>query len=186
MPIRRAQITEKEVPSEITRDIEASAIVNAAITDHITGDPHLQYLNQSRGDTRYQSLLPVTIVQQQVGPPGQISIIANSWFSLGTLNNLNSGNSESLFLAALYIQYVALGTTNTYWQYSGSFHVSPVWWKAGGAQLVKYVDMEAHDGNDFILIFRLAAGGQGSRMVELFFPFAFSARLIRATFIRLR
>ena len=158
----------------------------AADTAHLDAlEPHPQYLTPSRGDSRYQSLLPVTIVQQQVSAPAQISIIANNWFSLGIFPNLNSGVAESLFAMSLYIQFTASGSTNSHWQYSGAVLLSPIWWKVSGGQLVKYIDMEVHNGVDFTASFRLGLSGQGSRMIELFFPLSFTARLIRATFIRL-
>jgi len=164
-------ITAADLPPEATLDTEFQAADQA-------------HLNADNPHPRYQLALPITIVQQQVSVPAQISIIANSWFSLGTFANLNSGNEESLFLASLYIQYTASGNTNSHWQHSGSFSLSPVWWKASGAQLVKYVDMEAHNGVDYTVSFRLGLTGQGSRMVELFFPISITARLIRTKFIR--
>jgi hypothetical protein len=176
-----AFVPEGEIDPAIARDLEFQAADQAHLN---AGDPHLQYFNQSRGDSRYQHLLPVTIVQQQVSAPAQISISANSWFSLGTFPNLNSGSEESLFLASLYIQYTASGTTNSHWQHSGSFSFSPVWWKNSGGQLVKYIDMEAHANVDYTVSFRLGLSGQGSRMVELFFPIPLTVRLIRAKFIR--
>jgi len=175
MGIRRAQqpIADIDIPSAIARDTEFQ-LADAA---HVAAlNPHPQY----------QSILPVSIVEQQVNPPAQISLLANTWFSLGILNNLNSGNSESIFAMSLYIQYMISGTTQLYWQYSGGCLLSPIWWKADSVQLVKYIDMEAHTGNDFNLSFRLGAGTQGNRAVELYFPFSFSARLIRAIFVRLR
>lgn len=129
---------------------------------------------------------PVTVVQQHVNPPAQISILANTWFDLGIWNNLNSGESESLFAAIIYIQYTSGGQTYPYWQYAGATLISPIWWKASGPQLVKYIDLEAHAATDLTLSFRLGLTGQGSRMVQLLFPIALTARLVRASFLRLR
>jgi hypothetical protein len=129
---------------------------------------------------------PVTVVQQHVNPPAQISILANTWFDLGIWNNLNSGDSESLFAAIIYIQYTSGGQTYPYWQYAGATLISPIWWKASGAQLVKYIDLEAHATTDLTLSFRLGLTGQGSRMVQLLFPIALTARLVRASFLRWR
>lgn len=168
-----APIADADLPASIARDAEFIA----ADTAHATAvDPH---------PNRYQSLLPVTVVQQRVSAPAQITILTGNFFSLGTLSNLNSGESESLFIMTLYIQYIIAGSTHSYWQYSGCCLLSPIWWKAGGGQLVKYIDMEAHNSDDFIVSFRLGVSGQGSRMVELSFPFSLTARLIRATFIRI-
>ena len=129
---------------------------------------------------------PVTVVQQHVNAPGQISLLANTWFDLGIWNNLNSGDSESLFAAIIYIQYTSGGQTYPYWQYAGATLISPIWWKASGAQLVKYIDLEGHATTDLTLSFRLGLTGQGSRMVQLFFPVALTARLVRASFVRWR
>ncbi|MEG4109007.1 hypothetical protein [Microcoleus sp. S13_C5] len=165
-------ITEPQIPPPIARDAE----FQAADAAHVAApNPHPQY----------QSILPVSIVEQRVNAPAQISLLANTWFSLGILNNLNSGNSESLFAMSLYIQYVISGVTQLYWQYSGACLISPVWWKAGGAQLVKYIDMEGHNSVDFIVSFRLGIDGQGNRMVEIYPQLSLSACLIRATFVRL-
>lgn len=173
---------ESEIDPAVARDIEYQAADRA----HVDAlDPHPQYLNPSRGDIRYQSLLPLTIVQQHVSAPARISINANTWFSLGDLPNLNSGSSESLFAMSLYIQYTdSSGNTNPWWQNAGACLISPIWWKASGGQLVKYIDMESHAKIDYTMSFRLSLAGQGSRAIELFFPIALTARLIRATFIR--
>jgi hypothetical protein len=128
---------------------------------------------------------PVTVVQQQVSAPAQISLLANNWFDLGILNDVNSGDTESIFITSLYIQYITAGQTHPYWQYAGVLPISPVFWKAAGTPLVKYVDMEGHAETDFTLSFKLGVG-QKNRMVQLFFPISLSARLVRATFIRLR
>jgi hypothetical protein len=176
-------ITERQIPGEIARDSEFQAADQA----HLNAlDPHPIYLTQAEADARYQLALPVTIVQQHVSPPAQISILANTWFDLGFLNNVNSGNSDSLFAMSLYLQYISGGETFPHWQHAGAALIAPIWWKVSGAQLVKYIDMETHGGHvDYTLSFRLGFG-QGNRMVQLYFPIALSARLVRATFIRLR
>ncbi|MEG4066248.1 hypothetical protein QUA42_02650 [Microcoleus sp. Pol11C2] len=186
MPLHNP-ITEPQVPQAIARDTEATAAAAAATAAHEAAtDPHPQYLTQTEGDARYQLALPVTVVQQSVAAPAQISILANTWFDVGTFNNVNSGSSDSLFAMSLYVQYTSGGTTQDYWQYAGAAVISPVWWKAGGAELVKYIDMEGHNSVDFALSFRLGIDGQGGRMVQLYFPLNLIARLVRASFVRLR
>jgi hypothetical protein len=181
MPLNNP-ISESQIPQPIARDSE----VTAAVAAHVAAaDPHPTYLTEAEGAARYQSILPVSIVQQQVNLPAQISILANTWFNLGVFGNVNPGNAESLFAMSLFVQYVTAGETAPYWQYSGACLISPIWWKAGGTQLVKYIDMEAHNGIDFILSFRMGMT-QSDRMVQLYFPISLAARLIRATFVRLR
>jgi|SRR5919199_1217432 hypothetical protein len=154
-------IKDADLPASIARDIEITA---AIAVDKATA---------------------VSIVQQSVSSPAQIAINANTWFDLGVLNNVNPGDSESLFAVSVLVQYITSGQTYSYWQHSGACLISPVWWKAGGAQLVKYVDMEVHNGTDYTLSFRLAMT-QANRMVQLYFPVALTARFVRSTFVRLR
>lgn len=164
-------LPESEIDPAMATDTE----VNAAFAAHAASvNPHPQY----------QLQLPVTTIQQSVPAPAQITIPANTWFDLGNWNQLNSGASESLFAMSLYLQYISGGQTQPYWQYSGAALISPNWWKASGAQLVKYIDLEGHAATDITISFRLGLTGQGSRMVQLFFPFAVSARLVRASFVR--
>ncbi|WP_293335939.1 hypothetical protein [Microcoleus sp. CAWBG58] len=179
-------LTDTDIPAAIARDAE----VASAIADHVAAtDPHPTYLTVAEADRRYQLILPISIAQVQVAPPAQISYPGGGQlFDLGFLGNLNPGSAESLFAVAVYIQFISNGQTFPHSQASGATILAPIQWQnTGRAQPIFNFPMESHDTDTFTGGIRLAATGQlSTRMVQVFFTRAFTASLIRATFVRLR
>ena len=116
-----APIADADLPASIARDAEYIAADAAHVN---TQDPHSQYLNFLRGDTRYE-YRAIRVSKSLSGP---LSFPANTWTSLGTTPGFSLGTQGEA--SAILVLICFLFDTRYLWQQAGCAGLfSPVWWQ---------------------------------------------------------
>lgn len=146
----KSAITEADIPATIARDAE----IAAAIAAHLPGDPHPQYLTQSK-------LLAADFFFQISAP----NLVANTWQEIGPLLVLGVGGSPAVWLITLYFQYPDGNTLIDYWQYCGAGILGCVFWKATArSENDCTIVLEAH--TEFSYIIKVRGGLGQARKLE--------------------
>ena len=162
MGIQRAlkTIKDADLPPEIARDAEfqaADAVHSAA------SDPHTQYLNNTRGDARYE--YRAGIASKMIAGPQNYP--ANTWSSLGSFAAFAPGvqGTPSAILAAISFCFDSVAP----WQQACCAGLlGPVWWQSSvvndnGTRIF----LEVHNTSGFFLFLRFGVG-QGLRPLQIY------------------
>jgi hypothetical protein len=147
MPLRNP-ITEPQIPQLIARDIE----IEQAIRAHLPGDPHPQYLTQSKNLTSDFFF--------QVSAP---NLAGNTWQDVGPQLVLGERGKPTVWEITLYFEYPDGNSLVDFWQYCGSGTLGCVFWKANSPSEGCTIVVEAH--TEFAYTIKARGGlGQARRL----------------------
>ncbi|MEG4058554.1 MULTISPECIES: hypothetical protein [unclassified Microcoleus] len=142
-------------PSNLNTLIEFGNAINndanfaATVTSEIT-NLNSQLINFNNQLAALTTLVTPIDAPRIITLTGNLNFASNTWFDVGTFNNIGLSLVCTLYALTINIQYGDGINSYEHWQYAGGTLISSIRWKAGGIQLATAFKMEAHNGDDFI------------------------------------